>query len=92
MTNLPRVSMPSTVIRPPKIASVHVARVPGANGAGAGFKVSHVMDRAPTQTFAFQDPKKMMLHLGRIQSSQWRNPDRNEAHSVTRDMDIGPTV
>jgi hypothetical protein len=38
--------------------------------------------------FVFSDPAKMTSHLKRIQSSEWRQPDRNEANAITHTLDI----
>ena len=78
--------MPKPIRVPtPKIAHVSVTPV------GGGFKVQHMMHPAPAKTFVFADPKKMMQHLNKIQSSQWREPGRNEAIPITHDLDLGPT-
>ena len=56
----------------PKIAAIHIAKV------GNKFKVQHLMTHGPKKLpFVFSDPNKMKQHLARIQSSEWRMPDRN---------------
>lgn len=67
----------------PKIASVHVSKKNG------GIIVQHHMTSGPRpKPFVFQDPGKAVQHLKRIQSSQWRQPDRNEATAVDRTLDL----
>jgi hypothetical protein len=81
------IPMPKPIrIATPKIAAVKVSRIPTG-----GLKVQHVMHQAPTKTFVFQNPQKALTHLNRIQSSEWREPDRNEAPAITRDLNLGPT-
>ena len=82
------IPMPKPIKIPaPKIATIHVAKV------GNKFKVQHYMTHGPKPVpFVFSDPNKMLQHLRRIQTSQWRQPERNEAAKVTHDLNVGPIV
>jgi hypothetical protein len=84
MNSLHLIPMPKPIkLGKPKIASVHIQRI------GGGFKVQHNMTHGPRPVpFVFSDPGKMVSHLKRIQSSQWRQPDRNEAHQIVKTLDI----
>ena len=78
------IPMPRMVKAPtPKIAHVSVAKVNG------GFTVQHHMTHGPKPVpFVFSDPRKMLTHIKRIQASQWREPERNEAPKVDRTLNI----
>jgi hypothetical protein len=79
------IALPKPIkVSAPKIASVHIAK------QGGQFQVHHVMTQAPHfKKFTFADPAKMMSHLKRIQSSQWREPDRNEGPAIAKTLDLG---
>lgn len=83
--NLHPIALPKKIkVSPPKLASVHVQKV------GNGFKVQHNMTHGPhPKPFVFSDPSKMTNHLKRIQASQWREPDRDEASKITHTLDLG---
>jgi hypothetical protein len=89
MQSIHAIPMPKPIKAPaaPKIASIHIGKI------GNGFKVQHNMTRPPQpHPFVFQNPAKMVQHLGRIQSSAWREPDRNEGAAVTKDLNLGPAA
>jgi hypothetical protein len=82
------IPMPKPIkVSAPKIASVHIAKLSN------GFAVQHHMTSGPKPVpFVFADPKKALTHLRRIQNSQWRMPDKNEAGAITHDLDLGPVA
>ena len=84
MNSLHPIAMPKPirVMAPPKIASVHIAKV------GGGFKAQHMMTSGPHRNFVFNDPRKLMTHLNRIQANEWREPDRNEGSAVTHTLNL----
>jgi hypothetical protein len=72
---------------PPKIASVHIAKV------GNGFKVQHNMTGGPhPKPFVFQNPNLAMTHLKKIQGSEWREPDRSEGSAVTKSLNLNTST
>lgn len=82
MTTLkPTVNVKPIKIPKPKIASIHIAKLPG------GFKLQHAMTHGPQPVpFVFTDPKKMMSHLKRIQASEWREPERDPASGIEKSI------
>jgi hypothetical protein len=71
----------------PKLSHVSMSRV------GNGWKMQHHMTHGPQpHPFVFSDPNKMVKHLNRIQASKWREPDRDDTHKITSDLNLGPTV
>ena len=69
----------------PKIAAVSVKKLPGA------FAVQHHMTHgSQPQPFVFTDPSKIISHLARIQRSEWREPGKDPAGAITRDLNLGP--
>ena len=76
-------SKPMKLPATPKIASVHVTPISG------GMKVQHNMTHGPKPVpFVFADPAKVMSHLKRIQTSAWRQPDRNYAGAVNKTLNL----
>ena len=82
--NLHPLGMPKPMhVSAPKIAHVSVAKI------NNGVTVQHHMTAGPQpKPFVFDDPRKAMQHIRRIQSSQWREPDRNPATAMNRSLDI----
>ncbi len=78
------IPMPKPIkVAAPKIASLHVKKI------GNGFTVQHNMTHGPRPVpFVFSDPRKMLTHLRRIQASQWREPERNEAAKIAKTLDL----
>ena len=71
----------------PKLAAVHVSKI------GGGYKVQHIPTHGPKPVpFVFSDPNRMLSHLNRIQRSQWREPERDEANKITPVLGIGQAV
>ena len=84
MNALRPIPMPKP-IKLPKIASVHITPF-----KGGGFGVQHHMTSGPKpKPFVFSDPHKMLTHLKRTVASEWREPARDEAQPITKDLNIG---
>jgi hypothetical protein len=83
------IPMPKPIkVSAPKIASVHIQKL-----GGGGFQVQHNMTHGPKPVpFVFSDPRKMLTHLNRIRNAEWREPDKNPAPAITRDLNLGPAA
>lgn len=78
---------PIKAMAPPKIASVHLAKV------GNGYKVQHNMTSGPKpKPFVFQNPALALTHLRKIQSSEWREPDRSEGAAVSKSLNFNTST
>jgi hypothetical protein len=78
------IPMPKPIkVAAPKIANIHVTKGQG------GYVVKHNMTHPPQpKPFVFSDPHKMANHLKRIESSAWRQPDRNEGTAIDKTLNL----